>query len=271
MGCCDSQPKPGKNNSNYSTPFRSKGNNNLNNANISNPNNDPKKGQILMPNYSNLNSKVSLTNKDNSNKENNTFNADKSTTRNSSINREITNNTNRKRTLIRFTNNNNSYMISILQCLTYTRGLTKYFLSKYDYNNNYDNKISNEYYKLLNNVWKEKKFSKPYPPDDLELFINDNNSIFNNNQLNDGKALLNYLFENIHNELNIIGNNSDYNYQYDDSVNQLNKEECFQSFYTNFKNNYNSVISDLFYGIKEIKFKCTQCEKINYKYDFLIL
>ena len=264
MGCCFSQNELGKNNNNISNPFKSQGNNKLNNGNINNPNNDAKNGQFLLQNYNN---KVSITNKENSNKDKNSFNVDNSITGNSSINRQTTSNTNRGRSLIRFTNNNNSYMISILQCLTYTKGLIKYFLSKY-HNNNYDKQVSNEYYNLLNIVWKEKKFSTPYPPEDLELFINDNNSLFNNNKLNDGKTLLKYLFENIHKELNIIGNYSGNNNQYEDSINQLNKEECFQSFYTNFKNNYNSIISYLFYGIKEIKYKCTQCEKINYKYEF---
>ena len=62
----------------------------------------------------------------------------------------------KRRALLRFTNNNNTYMISILQCLTYTKKLTIYFLNKYNvYNNN--NKISNEYYNLLISLWKNKK------------------------------------------------------------------------------------------------------------------
>ena len=173
----------------------------------------------------------------------------------------------KRRALLRFTNNNNTYMISILQCLTYTKKLTIYFLNKYNvYNNN--NKISNEYYNLLISLWKDKEISCPYPPNDLTLFINNKNSIFNNSELNDGKCLLNFLFENIHNELNVIKNNKDNNNQYEYSFNKLNKEKCFQNFYNNFKKNNNSIISHLFYGIKEIKFKCKKCEEINYKYEF---
>ena len=77
----------------------------------------------------------------------------------------------------------------------------------------------------------------------MTLFINNKNSIFNNSELNDGKCLLNFLFENIHNELNTIKNNNANNKKYEDSFNQLNKENCFRNFYNNI---LKKIISQLF-------------------------
>ena len=37
-------------------------------------------------------------------------------------------------------------------------------------------------------------------------------------------------------------------------------------FENNFKNNYNSIISELFYGINQIKYKCKGCNNIKYNY-----
>ena len=162
---------------------------------------------------------------------------------------------------------NKSYIFSIMQCLSYTKGLTKYFLKKYDYYNNSNNQISNDYYNLLNNLWKEKNLSYPYSPYNFSLSVNISKSLFNNNQLYSGKDLLNYFFENIHNELNAKNNNKGNNLQNKHTLIQLNKQLSLQNFLNYFKNNFNSIISNLFYGTYEIIFKCIDCEKTNYKYE----
>ena len=163
---------------------------------------------------------------------------------------------------------NKDYIYSILHCLSYTKVLTKFFLSKYNYYNNYNNQTSNEYYNLLINLWKEKNISYPYSPHDLKSFINSGKLFsFNNNQINDGKSFLNYLLDNIHDELNIKNNNNGHIIQDNHAFVQLNKQLTLQNFFNNFKNNYNSIISNLFYGTYEIIFKCKECEKANYKYE----
>ena len=164
--------------------------------------------------------------------------------------------------------NNKDYIYSILCCLSYTKVLTKFFLSKYNYYNNYNNQTSNEYYNLLINLWKEKNISYPYSPHDLKSFINSGKfSLSNNNQINDGKSFLNYLLDNIHDELNITNNNNGNIIQNKHTFMQLNKQLTLQNFFNNFKNNYNSIISNLFYGTYEIIFDCAECEKTNYKYE----
>ena len=238
MGCCLSynNKKENANYYNFMTHLKIEDKNKIKNSEIYISNDDEKNPQIL----------ISKNGNDYSNNE-----------ENKKIKTE-------KKSLIK---NNNDYLISILQCLTYTKGLTKYFLNEYDYYYNYNNKVSNEYYYLLINLWKEKNISYPYQPDILKSFLYNRNSSFNNDQLKDGKDLLNYLFKNIHNELNFINNNEYSNIQYRHFFNELNKKKGFQTFYNYFLDNYNSIISDLFYGIKEIKLKCMLCEGINYKYE----
>ena len=166
-----------------------------------------------------------------------------------------------------FSYNNNSYINSIFQCLSYTKPLTNYFLNKYGEYNHYNKKISNEYYNLLMNLWKEKNISNPYSPYNLKSFINNRNSSLYNNQINDGKVLLNYLFDNIHKELNKVDDNKGNNIQKSNTIIQLYKQITLQNFFSYFKSNYNSIISNLFYGTNEIKFKCVKCDTTNYKYE----
>ena len=234
MGCCFRDNKNGKiNYYNFVTPLKNEDNSKIMIGNINISNNDEKKTQTLFID---------------------------------SNNEEKEKNVKETKPLILFTNNDNNYIIPILQCLTYTKELTKYFLNEYDYYYNYNNKISNEYYYLSINLWKEKNISYPYHPAILKSFIYNRNSFFNNIQLNNGKDLLKYLFGNIHSELNII-NNDEFNIQYRHSFDHLNKKNTFQIFYNYFLDNYNSIISDLFFGIKEIKFKCMLCGGINFKYE----
>ena len=59
------------------------------------------------------------------------------------------------------------------------------------------------------------------------------------------ELLIMYFFEILHNELNEASNFIPFN----QNVNQFNFNEVFQSFYQYFMNNYQSKISNLFYGI----------------------
>ena len=162
----------------------------------------------------------------------------------------------------------NSFMKSILQCLSYTKSLTNHLLNKYGKYNYYNKKISDQYYNLLRNLWKEKNTSYFYSINELDNCLESTNFLLEKNQINEGKEFLNYLFTNIHNELNKPNNNNNGNNMENKnpSVN-LSRQLSFQNFFNNFKNNYNSIISNLFYGINELRFKCVNCKKMNYKYE----
>ena len=117
MGCCFRDNKNGKiNYYNFMTPLKNADNTKLMIGNINISNNDEKKTETLFID---------------------------------SNNEEKEKNVKETKPLILFTNNDNNYIISILQCLTYTKELTKYFLNEYDYYYKCNNKISNEYYYLL--------------------------------------------------------------------------------------------------------------------------
>ena len=159
------------------------------------------------------------------------------------------------------------YMNATLQSLSNTDKLTDYFLTKFKYEpQNQEKKISNEYYKLLTNLYDRTKMNKSYSPNDFKTILSKENPLFQGIQANDSKDLINFLIERLHKELNIKqvdNDNSNYN------VNQLNENEVLQSFFQDFQNNFRSIISDLFYGVLETKTKCCGCQNIKYNFQVL--
>ena len=157
------------------------------------------------------------------------------------------------------------YMNSTLQALSNTDKLTNYFLEEFNYNpNDMTKKMSNEYYKVLTNLWDKKKKEGSYSPNDFKNVLSNENPLFAGVQANDSKDLINFLLERFHNELNVKNNSSNvYNY----NVNQLDEQQTFNSFFQDFRNNYNSIISAIFYGIIETKTKCSLCNNIKYNFQ----
>ena len=101
------------------------------------------------------------------------------------------------------------YMNSTIQCLSNTKKLAEYFLTKFQYNkNDKSKKISNEFYILLKALWNVKNNkNKPYSPESFKNAIGEENPLFQGIQANDIRDLINFLLENIHVELNIENNN----------------------------------------------------------------
>ena len=161
------------------------------------------------------------------------------------------------------------YMNSTLQCLSNTKKLTEYFFTKFKFNKD-DNtkKISNEFYNLLKSLWNVKNTkNKPYSPESFKKAISEENELFKGIQANDSRDLINFLLEQIHTELNIQNNNQNQNNILGSNPHiQTNQKEMFNIFLTDFKNNYKSIISDLFYGIYETIFTCNNYRKIKYSY-----
>ena len=158
------------------------------------------------------------------------------------------------------------YMNATLQSLSNTDKLTDYFFSKFSYEpENKEKKISNEYYKLLINLHDAKKMNKSYSPNNFKTILSQENPLFEGIQANDSKDLINFLIERLHKELNIIQTKNNDNNNY--NINQLNENEVLQFFLQDFKNNYRSIISDLFYGVLETKTKCSGCQNIKYNFQ----
>ncbi len=66
--------------------------------------------------------------------------------------------------------------------------------------------------------------------------------------------IINFLFERIHLELNVIRNDTNFDNNYVVTQNdQLNEQKMLNLFLPEFTTKYNSIISQLFYGLLEKK------------------
>ena len=161
------------------------------------------------------------------------------------------------------------YMNVTLQCLSNTDELTKYFFNNYKYEPNNNEKImSNAYYNVIKELWNRNNNNKSISPNEFKEKLSQENPLFAGVAANDSKDLINFLIERLHNELNINkntnGNNNNYILQ---NENQLNEQTMLNIFINEFSSKYNSIISNLFYGILETKSQCQKCKYIKYNFQ----
>ena len=154
------------------------------------------------------------------------------------------------------------YMNATLQCLSNTDKLTNYFLNKYKPNNN--KIISNEYYEVIKNLWNRNNNHGSYSPNDFKIKLSEENPLFAGIAANDSKDLITFLIERFHKELNTINNNNEINYN---PIDQLDEQKMLNLFSKEFEMNYNSIISQLFYGLLETKAQCQKCKNIKYNFQ----
>ena len=151
------------------------------------------------------------------------------------------------------------YMNATLQCLAHIENLTKYFLRteviSQITSNSYKYKLSQAYLRVIRSLWTNNNLNY-YSPKDFKNVISGMNSLFAGVQANDSKDLVLFLVETMHNELNKAKNTKPSN----QNINQYNYEQTFQSFFQYFANNYNSVISNLFYGMYNSMMTCYSCK-----------
>ena len=163
------------------------------------------------------------------------------------------------------------YMNATLQALSNTNSLTEYFLNPSKFNpNNPNKKMSNEYYKVLRNLWSDTKKSGDYAPHDFKKALSEENTLFAGVQANDSKDLINFLLERFHQELNNPKPNNNNNSII--NVNQMDEMQTLKAFLTDYLNSNQSIITDCFYGILETTSQCTgcQCAKFNFQiFSFL--
>jgi len=161
------------------------------------------------------------------------------------------------------------YMNATLQCLFYTSELTNYFQNQFKYNP-YDKSklISNEYYKVVKKLLEESNINKSYSPDSFKIILSQENTLFAGVTANDSKDLINFLLERLHNELNIVDKNTTKKNNYVlTQEDQLYEDRIFNVFLNEFKEKYNSIISNLFYGVLETKSQCQGCGKIKFNFQ----
>ena len=159
------------------------------------------------------------------------------------------------------------YMNATLQCLSNSKKLTEYFLNKYHIG---PNKIMvNEYYNVIKNLWDINTKNKSYSPNSFKEVLSKENPLFAGVAANDSKDLINFLLERFHQELNIINpnNNNINNINNLNQPNQTNELEMLKEFLEEFKQKFNSPISNLFYGILETKSQCQGCNIIKFNFQ----
>ena len=163
----------------------------------------------------------------------------------------------------------NCYMNAILQCLAHVQSLTIYLLERSNEikSKKYSDKLAYSYLELLENLWKNNSI-KNYAPFNFKEIISTMNPLFKGvqtNQTNNSKELIVFLLENLHNELNKAKNIFK---SYDEKVDKYNFYISLNNFTKYFKNNYHSIISDIFYGINNLQKKCLKCDLITHNIQF---
>ena len=157
------------------------------------------------------------------------------------------------------------YMNATLQCLSNSKLLTEYFLNKYKSNPN--RIMTNEYHKVILNLWSRENNNKSYSPTSFKEVLSKENPLFKGVAANDSKDLINFLLERFHQELNEININNSYNNDMINTEDQTNESSMLKLFLDEFKEKFNSPISNFFYGFLETKSQCLGCNVIKYNFQ----
>ena len=255
--------------------------NNINFNNINNLNhNNIQNNQINNQNFNILNQFLLNNNINNQNLMNNNIKKNQLKKRIQSANHKRIINKNKIEIKKSFTAGLNNigatcYMNATLQCLAHIKKLTKYLLKPEHFQtiikNKFKCKLTEAYLTVLVNLWQNVNINN-YSPYNFKQIISDMNTLFRGNQANDSKDLILFLLETMHNELNkpLINPKSA---QDNNIINPHDFNQALKCFKKVFINNYNSVISNIFYGFFDSIMKCKRCKIITHNiqcYNILI-
>ena len=119
-----------------------------------------------------------------------------------------------------------------------------------------DKKLAPNYLKLIQNLWNINEF-EAYSSDEFLDTIKSMNPLFEIENENKLKEFIIFIIEQLHRELKkpkIKNNNSESN----ETLNQYDRNNIFNYCYNKFKEE-SSIISDLFFGLKETSNECLNC------------
>ena len=170
---------------------------------------------------------------------------------------------------------NSCYFNSVLQCLSNTVDLTKYFLKelfKKVLNNGKANffgtkgEFCKEYYDLINELWNSYNRKEDYinPIKLKNMFCNKEKS-FDNQDQQDAHEFLITLLKNLHEDLNRVVIKKKITSE--EKKEKETDEEASNRWWEDYKKHDDSIIVDLFQGQYKSTIKCSSCQKISIIYD----
>ena len=166
-------------------------------------------------------------------------------------------------------------MNATLQCFCHTDKFVNFF--KYNIQaikiceNKGENKLAYSFKILIEQLWPNKINSNKtfYAPYDFKNKISKMNSLFEGVAANDSKDLVNFIVMTLHEELNKVKKISN-NMEGNTIIEQRNKELVFQTFINSFKENNQSIISDLFYGMNCNVIQCQNPNCLSQSFNYQI-
>ena len=135
--------------------------------------------------------------------------------------------------------------------------------------NLYNYKASNSYKMDLQKkgIYSKKiALKSSYPPNNFKEIISIKNPLFKGIAANDAKDLVNFFIMTLHEELNRATPDASNNAS-NILLDQRNQAQMLQIFSDNFRKNYRSIISDLFYAMNCNITQCTNCNTVSYNYQ----
>ena len=163
------------------------------------------------------------------------------------------------------------YMNATLQCFCHTIKFIQFF-KKRELNSFDQNTLSYSFKNLIDNLWKDDLSpnnvnNNYYAPYEFRQKIASMCNLFINNEANDAKDLVNFIIMTLHEELNRVYDMPNVNSSNPMIFEQTNKALVFQNFVNEFKNKYQSIISDLFYAMNLTVTQCKMCKRKLYNYQ----
>ena len=159
---------------------------------------------------------------------------------------------------------NKSVFESIIYCLFNIKELTNFVLNKKS-DENLQNSFYNNYFNIVQFLSNKKQ----------NIAENENNLLKDCPNYNYQDLLQLIIYQDIDNPISMIINklhtelNSNKNKENTDSYNKEKNNHNYEDFLKKCKENNNSIIFDLFYGIKKIKTICDKCHKVEYEYEIM--
>ena len=166
------------------------------------------------------------------------------------------------------------YMNATLECFINVDPLTRYLLTESNYNRIINNtrtfELSSAYCELLASVCCDENITNYYEPYNFKDIISWKNPLFEGVNANDSKDLINFMLEEMNQELRKL-NGKDEN---TDNLNQINQQDpllTLKNFQNEFIKKNDSIISRTFFFIIESKSQCQGCRTVIYNYQCLFL